>query len=67
MDSSPDDRAEFAVLQLGFMNFVVAPLWNAMADMWPALEPRRKQLAENVEYFKKLRESAKMEEDCPAE
>ncbi|EEQ99008.1 High-affinity cGMP-specific 3',5'-cyclic phosphodiesterase, putative [Perkinsus marinus ATCC 50983] len=67
MDSSPDDRAEFAVLQLGFMNFVVVPLWNAMADMWPALEPRRKQLAENVEYFKKLRESVKTEEDCPAE
>ncbi|KAF4730964.1 hypothetical protein FOZ63_004595, partial [Perkinsus olseni] len=58
MDSSPDDRAEFAVLQLGFMNFVVAPLWNAMVDMWPQLEPRRKQLAENVEYFKKLQSCA---------
>ncbi|KAF4748758.1 hypothetical protein FOZ62_001560 [Perkinsus olseni] len=58
MDSSPDDRAEFAVLQLGFMNFVVAPLWNAMVDMWPQLEPRRKQLAVNVEYFKKLQRCA---------
>ncbi|KAF4654462.1 hypothetical protein FOL47_009969 [Perkinsus chesapeaki] len=62
MESSPDDRAEFAKLQLGFMNFVVAPLWNAMFDMWPSLENRRHQLETNVEHFKKMQSSAEEEE-----
>ncbi|KAF4672510.1 hypothetical protein FOL47_000425 [Perkinsus chesapeaki] len=58
MQHHPDNELEFAKLQLGFISFVAAPLWNAMANIWDDLKGRREQMDENERYFKKLKEDA---------
>ncbi|KAF4702892.1 hypothetical protein FOZ63_017198, partial [Perkinsus olseni] len=63
MDHRPDDELEFAKLQLGFISFVAAPLWNAMAAIWEDLGGRRDQMRENERYFKRLKEDAEKKEE----
>ena len=38
---------DVAKLQLGFLDFVVAPLWNAAAMLFPAAKERIPQLEQN--------------------
>ncbi|EER10832.1 3',5'-cyclic-nucleotide phosphodiesterase, putative [Perkinsus marinus ATCC 50983] len=62
MEHHPDDELEFAKLQLGFITFVAAPLWNAMAAIWEDLGPRRDQMIRNEAYFKELKEAAEKQQ-----
>lgn len=40
MQKPPDDMAAKAKLQVNFIDFVVAPIWEVMADFFPGLQSR---------------------------
>ena len=56
MKHPPTDTFEFANLQLSFIGFIAAPLWRAMAAMWPELNERIAQLETNTKFWEELRD-----------
>jgi hypothetical protein len=56
MACRPQDTREVAKLQISFINYVVAPMWTAMASVLPQLRPRIDQLQENLEHWQTLRD-----------
>ena len=50
------DRAQTSVVdsQPGFINFVVAPLWNTLAEFLPALDGRIKCMNENIASWQQI-------------
>ena len=56
MRHPPSNTCEFAKLQLSFVGFIVAPLWKAMANMWPVLDDRIAQLESNNKFWESLRD-----------
>eukprot|EP00921_Rhytidocystis_pertsovi_P016116 GHVQ01025448.1.p1 GENE.GHVQ01025448.1~~GHVQ01025448.1.p1 ORF type:complete len:613 (-),score=51.49 GHVQ01025448.1:236-2074(-) len=58
---SPDDKKQLAQLQIGFINFVVKPFWNPLADLLPTLLPQAQQLKANAAYFDNLAKASSSE------
>ena len=56
MACQPDDTREVAKLQISFINYVVAPMWGAMAIVLPKLKPRVLQLQANLQHWQALRD-----------
>jgi len=57
MEPHPDNVLALASLQIGFVQFVVQPFWKPLTGVFPPLKPRLKQLEENVDYWKEIKES----------
>lgn len=55
-----------AKLQSGFCDFVLAPLWRAMADKFPVLEDRVAQLQANSDRFKAIAKEEEAKEAAAA-
>ena len=53
-----DTDADIAKLQLGFLDFVVAPLWNAAAMLFPGAKERLDQLKSNRASWQREKEIA---------
>jgi hypothetical protein len=62
MACRPDDEKEVAKLQISFINYVVAPMWGAMAAVIPNLKSRVAQLQENLESWQRIRDGDEDEE-----
>eukprot|EP01138_Halocafeteria_seosinensis_P014628 gb/GECG01014933.1/.p1 GENE.gb/GECG01014933.1/~~gb/GECG01014933.1/.p1 ORF type:complete len:158 (+),score=19.97 gb/GECG01014933.1/:1-474(+) len=52
-------------LQIGFCDYVVAPLWRALSDVCPDVCPCVAQLERNSEEYKRLTELCKNAEEQP--
>jgi len=46
-----DDDRKLAVLQSEFIEAIVLPLWSAVADCFPLVQPRVDQLNRNLEFY----------------
>ena len=56
MACRPEDTREVAKLQISFINYVVAPMWGAMAAVIPKLKSRVVQLQDNLEHWQRCRD-----------
>ena len=51
------DEKSFCKNEFGFANFVVAPMWRALGELYPALSKLVQQLEENIASWKSLADS----------
>eukprot|EP00599_Poterioochromonas_sp_BG-1_P011610 CAMPEP_0173155560 /NCGR_PEP_ID=MMETSP1105-20130129/14176_1 /TAXON_ID=2985 /ORGANISM="Ochromonas sp., Strain BG-1" /LENGTH=1172 /DNA_ID=CAMNT_0014072005 /DNA_START=603 /DNA_END=4121 /DNA_ORIENTATION=- len=62
---TPDDKA-FCKNEMGFASFVVAPMWKAIASLYPNLQFLVDQIDENLNSWKKWLEEIQAEEENQA-
>lgn len=49
-----DDEGKLALLQSGFIANIVLPLWSAVADCFPKIQPRVSMLQQNFEFYSSI-------------
>ncbi len=65
MQNPPSDVKALGNMQISFIDYVVAPLWSIMRDMFPPLASRYSQLENNrAEWKRILAEFEKEEQTC---
>lgn len=62
---SPDEKA-FCKNEIGFASFVVAPMWRAIAQLYPTLTFLVEQIDSNLVQWKQRLEEIQVEEDAAA-
>lgn len=50
------DKADLPNLQMGFIEFVVSPLYFALCDLYPGLEPVKENLFQNYQYYADIKQ-----------
>jgi hypothetical protein len=64
MCNPPDDEKALANLQLHFIDYVVAPLWAIMRDLFPDLSARYDQLEINRMEWKRMQKEFELQQDA---
>jgi hypothetical protein len=67
MCNPPDDDKALANLQLHFIDYVVAPLWAIMRDLFPDLSPRYDQLELNRMEWRRIQKELELLKDASAQ
>ena len=60
-----NNEVDIAKLQVGFVNYVILPLWNAMVILLPKLTPSLDSCVQNVKLWQKIIEDG--EKESPAD
>jgi hypothetical protein len=67
MCNPPDDEKALANLQLHFIDYVVAPLWAIMRDLFPDLAARYDQLEINRMEWRRMQKEFELQQDASAQ